>query len=178
MSCRLVTDQDPDRLFEALRDHVLAIAPPGVRVTVRKLGGGHASLTPLDHPATLAASRALEATFGQKPVYIREGGSIPVCASFEQILGLPVVLLGFTPPDDHAHAPNEWMDLSNYETAIRTVVRMWDELAALDPQRVRSARESAVGPLGPVPLALGGALDSEAGATMHPTSITREDVRA
>jgi acetylornithine deacetylase/succinyl-diaminopimelate desuccinylase-like protein len=133
VSCRLVTAQDPDRIFDALRDHVLAIAPPGVRVEVRKLGAGHPSLTPIDHPATQAAARALEATFGRPPVYIREGGSIPVCASFERILGLPVVLLGFDPPDQRAHAPNEWMDLNNYETGIRTVARMWDEVAALEP---------------------------------------------
>jgi acetylornithine deacetylase/succinyl-diaminopimelate desuccinylase-like protein len=88
-------------------------------------------LTPIDHPATQAAARALEATFGQAPVYIREGGSIPVSASFSSILGLPVVLLGFTPPDENAHAPNEWMDLGNYETSIRTIARMWDELVDL-----------------------------------------------
>ncbi|MEA2518177.1 MAG: hypothetical protein QOF49_257, partial [Chloroflexota bacterium] len=133
ISCRLVSDQDPDRIFAAFRDHVLAIAPRGVRVEVRSLGGGHPSLTPVDHPATQAAARALEATFGQKPLFIREGGSIPVCASFEQILGLPVVLLGFDPPDQRAHAPNEWMDLDNYETGIRTVARMWDEVARLTP---------------------------------------------
>ena len=133
VSCRLVTAQDPDRVFAALRDHVLAIAPVGVRVEVRHLGGGHPSLTPIDHPATQAAARALEATFGRQPVYIREGGSIPVCASFEHILGLPVVLLGFDPPDQRAHAPNEWMDLDNYETAIRTVARLWDEVAGLAP---------------------------------------------
>ena len=132
ISCRLVSDQDPERIFRLFRDFVLAIAPPGIRVEVRLLGGGRPSLTPLDHPATRAAARALEATFGRPPVYIREGGSIPVCATFEETLGLPVVLLGFSPPDDHAHAPNEWMDLDNYETAIRTVVRMWDEIAA-DP---------------------------------------------
>ena len=73
----------------------------------------------------------MEATFGRAPVYIREGGSIPVCASFESILGLPVVLLGFTQPDCNAHAPNEWMDLRNYETGIRTIARMWDELVAV-----------------------------------------------
>jgi acetylornithine deacetylase/succinyl-diaminopimelate desuccinylase-like protein len=130
ISCRLVTSQDPDRIFAAFRDHVLAIAPPGNRVEVQFLGGGRPSLTPIDHPATKAAARALEATFGRAPVYIREGGSIPVCSTFEETLGLPVVLLGFSPPDDRAHAPNEWMDLENYETAIRTVVRMWDEIAA------------------------------------------------
>jgi acetylornithine deacetylase/succinyl-diaminopimelate desuccinylase-like protein len=131
ISCRLVSDQDPDRIFAAFRDHVLAIAPPGIRVEVRSLGGGHPSLTPIDHPATQAAARALEATFGQAPLYIREGGSIPVCATFEQTLELPVVLLGFDPPDQRAHAPNEWMDLGNYETAIRTVARLWDEVAAV-----------------------------------------------
>jgi len=129
ISCRLVTDQDPDRIFAAFRDHVLAGAPPGVRVDVRMLGGGRPSHTPIDHPATQAAARAIEATFGRAPVYIREGGSIPVCATFEGALDLPVVLLGFSPPDDHAHAPNEWMDLGNYETAIRTIARMWDEVA-------------------------------------------------
>jgi acetylornithine deacetylase/succinyl-diaminopimelate desuccinylase-like protein len=137
VSCRLVANQDPRRILEQFRAYVEEIAPPGVVVTVTDLGGGEPSLTPIDHPATQAAARALAATFGRDPVYIREGGSIPVCASFERILGLPVVLLGFDPPDQQAHAPNEWMDLSNYEVGIRTIVRMWDELAALDPAAVR-----------------------------------------
>jgi acetylornithine deacetylase/succinyl-diaminopimelate desuccinylase-like protein len=131
VSCRLVTAQEPERIFEALRDYVEEIAPPGVRTTVRQLGGGRPSLTRQDHPATGAASRALEATFGAAPMYIREGGSIPVCASFESILGLPVVMLGISQPDERAHAPNEWIDLNNYETGIRMFARMWDELAAL-----------------------------------------------
>ena len=131
ISCRLVTAQDPQTIFELLRAYILEVAPPGCVVTVDFLGGGRPSLTPIDHPATQAAARAIEATFGAAPLYIREGGSIPVCASFETILGLPVVLLGFTPPDDNAHAPNESMSLSNHETAIRTVAAYWDELAAL-----------------------------------------------
>ncbi len=131
VSCRLVAAQDPDRIFEAFKAYVEEIAPPGVTTTVRLLGGGLPSVTPIDHPATQAAARALEATFGQAPVYIREGGSIPVCASFSSVLGLPVVLLGFVQPDSHAHAPNEWMDLGNYETSIRTIARAWDELVDL-----------------------------------------------
>ena len=131
VSCRLVAAQDPDRIFEAFRAYVEEIAPPGVTTTVQHLGGGFPSLTPMDHPATQAAARALEATFGQAPVYIREGGSIPVCASFGSILGLPVVLMGFTPPDENAHAPNEWMDLNNYETSIRAIARVFDELVDL-----------------------------------------------
>jgi len=131
VSCRLVAAQDPDRIFEALRAYVEEIAPPGVTTTVRLLGTGRPSLTPMDHPATQAAARALEATFGRAPVYIREGGSIPVCASFDSLLGLPVVLLGFVQPDDNAHAPNEWMDLRNYEASIRAIARTWDELVDL-----------------------------------------------
>ena len=84
----------------------------------------------MDHPATQAAARAIEHAFGRAPVYAREGGSIPVCATFEQVLGLPVVLAGFTNPDDNAHAPNESMVLDNYERGIRAIARLWDELAA------------------------------------------------
>jgi acetylornithine deacetylase/succinyl-diaminopimelate desuccinylase-like protein len=137
ISCRLVANQDSGRVFEQFRAYVEEIAPPGVVTTVTNLGGGEPSLTPTHHPATQAAARALVATFGSEPVYIREGGSIPVCATLERILGLPVVLLGFDPPDQQAHAPNEWMDLTNYEVGIRTIVRMWDEIADLDPAAVR-----------------------------------------
>lgn len=137
VSCRLVANQDPDLIFEQFRREVLRLAPPGVRVDVRYLGGGRPSLTPIDHPATQAAARAIRATFGVEPLYIREGGSIPVCASFETLLGLPVVLLGFTPPDDNAHAPNESMELANYESGLRAVARCWDELAALGREGLR-----------------------------------------
>jgi acetylornithine deacetylase/succinyl-diaminopimelate desuccinylase-like protein len=139
VSTRLVSAQDPKRVFEQFEAYVAEIAPPGVVTTVTLLGRGHPSLTPIDHPATQAAARALEAAFGLAPVYIREGGSIPVCATFEQVLGLPVVLMGFSPPDDHAHAPNEWMDLTNYERGIRAIVRMWDEVAALDKSTLAGA---------------------------------------
>ena len=131
VSCRLVAAQDPDRIFEALRAYVEEIAPPGVTTTVRLINGGLPSLTPIDHPLTQAAARAIESAFGQYPVFIREGGSIPVCASFGSILGLPVVLMGFAPPDDNAHAPNEWMDMRNYETGIRAIARLFDELVDL-----------------------------------------------
>jgi len=132
VSCRLVSAQDPVDIFEKFRAFVLEIAPPGVKVTVEDLGGGRPSLTPIDHPVTRAAARALEATFGRAPVYTREGGSIPVSASFESILGLPVVLLGFAQPHENAHAPDEWMDLANYEGAIRAIIATFDEMARPD----------------------------------------------
>ena len=123
--------QDPDRIFEAFRAVRRGDSPAR--------GDHHGQVSrwrpsepvAVDHPLTQAAARALEATFGKAPVYIREGGSIPVAASFATILGLPVVLLGITPPDENAHAPNEWMGLDNYETGIRTFARMFDELVDL-----------------------------------------------
>ncbi len=132
ITCRLVANQEPDSIFDLFRDYVLRIAPPGVTVAVRGFGGGRPSLTPIDHPATQAAARAIEATFGVAPLYMREGGSIPVAASFETIVGLPVVLLGFVNDDCQAHAPNESMVLANFETGIRTIAACFDELAVAD----------------------------------------------
>jgi acetylornithine deacetylase/succinyl-diaminopimelate desuccinylase-like protein len=131
VSTRLVANQDPRRVFEALRTFVAEVASPGVTVTTTFIHGGEPSLTPTDHPATQAAARALLAVHGVNPVYIREGGSIPVTAAFDHVLGLPVVLLGFTQPGDNAHAPNEWLDLQNFEMGTRVIVRLWDELASL-----------------------------------------------
>jgi acetylornithine deacetylase/succinyl-diaminopimelate desuccinylase-like protein len=131
LSCRLVPDMDPVRTFERLRNAVLADPPPGVDVTVTLINHGMWGLTPIDHPATKAAADCIRSVFGQAPVYLHEGGSIQVCSSFKTILGLETVLLGFTPPDDQAHAPNESMRLDNYEGGIRTVVRYWDALSRL-----------------------------------------------
>ncbi len=131
VSTRLVANQDPARIFEALQAYVAEIAPPGVTVTTSYIHGGEPSLTPTDHPATQAAARAIEAVYGQGPVYIREGGSIPVTSAFDHTLGLPVVLLGFTQPDSNAHAPNESFMVENFERGTRVIVRLWSELAAL-----------------------------------------------
>ncbi len=131
ISCRLVADQDPQRIFRLVRQRILDLVPVGVTASVTLLSSGRPSLTPLDHPATRAAARALEAVFGRPPLYPREGGSIPVVASLETILGLPSVLLGFANPDCQAHAPNESMRLDNYEGGIRSVMRLWEGLRDL-----------------------------------------------
>lgn len=130
VSCRLVVNQDPHRVFEAFRSFVEQVAPPSVRVSVRLMGIGHPSLLPMDHPATRAAARAIERAFGRPPLYAREGGSIMAAADFGSVLGRPVVLAGFTNPDDHAHSPNEAMVLDNYERGIRAICHLWDEFAA------------------------------------------------
>jgi acetylornithine deacetylase/succinyl-diaminopimelate desuccinylase-like protein len=131
VSCRLVPDQDGDKLFEAFRAHVLAVAPKGVSVEVMKLGTAHPLRTDTSSPVAQAAMRALEATFGRAPLFIRSGGSIPVASMLDRLLGLPIVMLGFANPDDNAHAPNETMVLLNYETGLRTICRLWDDLGAM-----------------------------------------------
>ena len=132
ISARLVANQDPDKIFDLIKRYIAQLAPKTVRYSIQDLGNGRPSLTAIDNPMTQAAVRALRATFGTEPLYIREGGSVPVCASFETILGLSTVLLGFAPPDGQFHAPNEWMSMANYETGIRTIARYWDEVAGLD----------------------------------------------
>lgn len=130
VSMRLVANQDPEVLFPKFVAHVNAVCPPGVEVSVQMLGGGRPVRTPIDHPVAQAAAQALEATFGQPPVFIGAGGSIPVAEMFARQLDLPVILMGFSNPDDHAHAPNESMVLANYETGIRTICVLWDLLGA------------------------------------------------
>lgn len=131
ISCRLVADMDPQRTIERVRDAIMAVTVPGVRVEVRTLGTGMWTLTPIDHPATRAAAGVLREVFGADPFYLYEGGSIPAAAAFKSLFGLPVVLLGFTNPDDQAHAPNEQMVLANYEGGLRAIVRYWEALASL-----------------------------------------------
>ncbi|MEY3569406.1 MAG: Succinyl-diaminopimelate desuccinylase [Chloroflexota bacterium] len=131
ISCRLVTAQDPAKIALQVEAALKAAAPRGLQVEVQNLGNGYPFLTPLGDRYLSAAANALKETFRADPLYIREGGSIPIAALFQRELSLPVVLLGFTPPDDNAHAPNESMDLGNFEGGIRTVIRALDAIAAL-----------------------------------------------
>lgn len=132
VSMRLVANQDPEVLLPKFVAFVEGLCPPGVTVAVQMLGGGKPVRTPIDHPVAQAAARALAATFGREPLFIGSGGSIPVAEMFEHQLGLPVILMGFSNPDDHAHAPNESMVLANYETGIRTICVLWDILGAAE----------------------------------------------
>ena len=143
VSCRLVPDQDGDTIFEQFRDYVLKVAPRGVKVEVQNLGTAKALRMDPELPVSRAASRALMATFGKAPVFIRSGGSIPVAAMFADILELPLTMLGFTNPDDNAHAPNETMVLLNYETGLRTITRLWDDLGSMSPLETRMGGTTA-----------------------------------
>jgi acetylornithine deacetylase/succinyl-diaminopimelate desuccinylase-like protein len=129
ITCRLVPNQDPQRIAELVRDAVLAAAPIGVTVTADANGGGRPVVTSIDHPAVKAASRAMESVFGTVPALTREGGSIPPVESFARVMGLQAVLVGLGLPDDQIHAPNEKFTLDMYFKGIRVLGRLWDELA-------------------------------------------------
>ncbi len=123
VSMRLVPDQRPDRVFKQFVRFVQRVAPPGVRVEVRRLGGAPPVLVSPEAPAVRAAARALQQVYGAAPVYTREGGSIPVVAAFSQALRIPTVLMGFGLKDDNLHAPNEKFALVNFHKGIETVIR-------------------------------------------------------
>ena len=98
-------------------------------MTVKALHGGWPWAANPESPLFDAAATALEQAFGREPVYVREGGSIPIVPLFEEIFEGPVLLLGFAPPGGNAHAPNEWMGLSDYHRVIETIARLYDEVA-------------------------------------------------
>jgi acetylornithine deacetylase/succinyl-diaminopimelate desuccinylase-like protein len=128
ISMRLVPDQSSARAAKLFEQHLKRIAPKTVTVKVRALHGGEPAITPIDSPGVRAAVVALEKGFGKKPLYQREGGSIPIVVQFKNILGLDTVLLGFGLPDENAHAPNEFINLDNFFGGMRTCVHFYDEL--------------------------------------------------
>lgn len=128
-SCRLVPDQSPDEINELVIAHLRSIAPPSVKVEITPHHGGWPVITSRDNPTVQAASRAFQKTWGKSPVFIRGGGSIPVVATFDQVLGAPTVLMGFGLNDDRLHSPNEKFDLECFWQGIRTSAHLWDELA-------------------------------------------------
>ncbi len=129
VSMRLVPNQRSADILDLLELHARQIAPPTVRVSVKKMHSGEPSLIPIDHPAIKAAAAALEVVFGKKSYYIREGGSIPEVLTFQEALEAPVILLGFGLPDENSHAPNEHLYLKHFFDGIKTVAVLYEKLA-------------------------------------------------
>ena len=121
ISMRLVPDQDPEEITNLFLNHFQAIAPASVRVTVKPHHGGEAAVTPIDSIGYKAAAIAYETTFGKKPIPVRSGGSIPIVAMFEKILGLKTILMGFGLDSDAIHSPNEHFGLFNFYKGIETI---------------------------------------------------------
>ena len=128
VSMRLVPNQDPDKIAALFEEYVKKVAPKTVEVKVTRMHGGKPWMTEFDNKFVQAAGRAIEQGFGQTPVFNREGGSIPVVATFQEILGLPSVLFGVGLPDENAHAPNEKLDLGNFHGGIIASAFLYDEI--------------------------------------------------
>ena len=121
ISMRLVPNQDHHKIAALFEKHFLSITPRTMKATVKALHGGQAYVSPIDTIGYMAASKAVESTFGKKPVPVRSGGSIPVIPQFEEILGIKSILLGFGLESDNAHSPNECYPLFNFYKGIETI---------------------------------------------------------
>jgi succinyl-diaminopimelate desuccinylase len=129
VSFRLVPHQDPKKITAAFRGFLAGLCLPGIQMEVREFHNSPAVLTPVDSPAVQAAGRAIEQGFGTQPVFIREGGSIPVVTTFHEALGLDTLLLGWGLPDDNTHSPNEKFCLADFHRGIKASAHLWRELA-------------------------------------------------
>lgn len=129
ISMRLVPDQDPREVHEQLVQYLRERAPATVRWEVEDLHGAMPSLIPVDSPPVQALAWALEKTWNVPPYFKREGGSIPVVAQMQQILGLQSVLTGFSLPDDNLHAPNEKLHLPTWYRGMEALAHFFLHLA-------------------------------------------------
>ncbi len=133
-SFRLVPNQDPDKITESLREFLLAQSPPGIKLDLNSTHGAPGVVVSLDSPYMTAAARAIEQGFGQSPVFIREGGSIPIVTTFFESLGVDVLLLGWGLDDDNMHSPNEKFSLADFHRGIKASAYLWQELSEIDPK--------------------------------------------
>lgn len=121
ISMRLVPRQDPDKITELFSTYFKSLAPPSVRVEVRPHHGGQPVVTPTDTPEYRAAHEAMTEAFGKEPIPQRSGGSIPIVALFEEVLGVKSVLMGFGLDSDSIHSPNEHFGVFNFYKGIETI---------------------------------------------------------
>jgi acetylornithine deacetylase/succinyl-diaminopimelate desuccinylase-like protein len=150
VSLRLVPDQQPREVLRLLDRRVQELCPPGVTMTVLEVHGGDAVVVPLDNVYVRAAEQALEQEWKRKPVFERSGGSIPVAALFDHVLGVPVVFMGAGLPDDNIHAPNEKFYLPYFYRDIRQILRFLDIVGndpaiAARPRRAGTQRAAKQG---------------------------------
>lgn len=129
ISLRLPPDLKSREVFTLFEQTVKEIAPAGVTVNVIDLHGGEGILVSPESTVMQAAADALEEVYGKTPVFLREGGSIPIAALFDEVLNVPVVLMGFGLPDDNLHAPNEKYSLKQFFNGVRTVANFLQRMA-------------------------------------------------
>lgn len=139
ISMRLVPDQTPKEIARQVSHYLKKLAPKSVKLTVKDLHGGGAWVTPREHPILVAAGKALERAFSNPPVYIREGGSIPVVATFDSLLKAPTALVGFGLNDDNLHAPNEKFDLDCFYKGMEASAYLMEELGGMEVKPRKSS---------------------------------------
>jgi acetylornithine deacetylase/succinyl-diaminopimelate desuccinylase-like protein len=137
ITCRLVPNQDPDEIVAKLKAHIEKHKPIGVTVEVTEFDKGKPFITPFDHPAIQAAGRSYEKVYNVPTSYVRGGGSIPIVAAFDEILGIPVVLMGFGLASENFHAPNEHFHLENFDQGLRVIGDYYYEIAQFAPQDLK-----------------------------------------
>jgi acetylornithine deacetylase/succinyl-diaminopimelate desuccinylase-like protein len=128
-SFRLVPNQEPAKVTAGLKRKLAELTPPGVELELIEEHGAPGVLVPLDSPYIEAAARAIERAFGRRPVFTREGGSIPIVTAFAQRLKADALLLGWGQDDDNAHSPNEKFSLADFHCGIKASARLWEELS-------------------------------------------------
>ena len=128
VSCRLVANQDHEEISRAFVEYMQQIAPKSVKVEVTPMHGGQGYVCPIDLPAYKAAEVGFEKAFGKKPLAARRGGSIPIIATFEKVLGVKTILMGFGLEQNAIHSPNESMDLEVFENGIVAVTEFYQAL--------------------------------------------------
>lgn len=127
VSCRLVANQNHETISKLFVDYMHQLAPKSVRVKVTPMHGGQGYVCPIDLPAYRAAEHGFEKAFGKKPLAVRRGGSIPIISTFEQVLGLKTILMGFGLESNAIHSPNENFDLTIFRKGIEAVVEFYRE---------------------------------------------------
>jgi acetylornithine deacetylase/succinyl-diaminopimelate desuccinylase-like protein len=129
ISMRLVPNQDNIKISRLFEEHFMSIAPKSVKVKVKALHGGQGYVSPIDMPAYKAAEKAYEKTYGKKPVPVRSGGSIPIISTFEDVLGIKSILMGFGLESDAIHSPNENYPLEQFYNGIESITYFYHYFA-------------------------------------------------
>ena len=128
ISCRLVANQEPHKIYELVRKYIAGITPPSVHSEVTLINIGSPAMVDIHTPAMQAAVRAYERGWGATPIFAREGGSIPVVADLKVELGLPSILMGFGLNTDGAHGPDEHFAVEMFHRGIDTAICFYEEM--------------------------------------------------
>ena len=128
ISCRLVANQDHEKISKLMEDYLKEISPKSVKIKVTPMHGGQGYVCPISLPAYQAAEKGFAKAFGKQPLAVRRGGSIPIIADFERILGIKTILMGFGLESDAIHSPNENFRLDIFRKGIEAVVEFHKNL--------------------------------------------------